>query len=193
MVKRQAELFTDNSPPLPDGFVYRANLVTESEERHLVGFVQKLPFKEFEYQGFIGKRRVVSFGWRYDFNVRELRKTHELPVELQELRAQAANFSGSDAKHWQQALVTEYQPGAAIGWHRDRPEFGEVIGVSLLSSCTFRFRRRRGPGWERASLIVEPRSVYLLSGAAREAWQHSIPGMEELRYSITFRRLAGPK
>jgi alkylated DNA repair dioxygenase AlkB len=193
MAKRQADLFKDNLPPQPDGFIYRANLITESEERDLVSFVKTLPFKEFQYQGFIGKRRVVSFGWRYDFNVRELQPAQELPVELQELRERAARFSGGDWKDWRQALITEYQPGSTIGWHKDRPEFGDVIGVSLLSPCTFRFRRRRGPGWERTSLIVEPRSAYLLSGAAREAWQHSIPAVDRLRYSITFRKLAVAK
>jgi alkylated DNA repair dioxygenase AlkB len=87
----------------------------------------------------------------------------------------------------QQALVTEYDVGAAIGWHRDKPMFGQVIGVSLLSSCRFRLRRKVGSGWERAALIAEPRSAYLLSGPSRTEWEHSIPAVDALRYSITFR------
>ena len=86
-------------------------------------------------------------------------------------------------------MVTEYEPGAPIGWHRDRPQFEDVIGISLASPCTFRFRRKKGAGWERASFIAEPRSAYLLRGPARTEWQHSIPPVEALRYSITFRTL----
>jgi alkylated DNA repair dioxygenase AlkB len=85
------------------------------------------------------------------------------------------------------ALVTEYSPGAAIGWHKDKAEFDQVVGVSLLAPCRFRFRRKRGSEWERAAVTLLPRSVYLLDGAARSEWEHSIPGVEELRYSITFR------
>ncbi len=89
------------------------------------------------------------------------------------------------------ALITEYGPGAAIGWHRDKGVFSDVIGVSLLSPCTFRLRRRVGSSWERYSLIAEPRSAYLLRGEARTAWEHSIPAVETLRYSVTFRSLRG--
>ena len=86
-------------------------------------------------------------------------------------------------------LVTEYSAGAAIGWHRDKQEFGEIIGVSLLSPCTFRLRRAKGKGWERVNLTAEPRSAYLMSGPSRSEWEHSIPPVDALRYSITFRNL----
>ena len=83
------------------------------------------------------------------------------------------------------ALVTEYRPGTAIGWHRDRPHYDDVIGISLVSPCTFRMRRKHGTGWERASLHFAPRSIYLMRGPSREDWEHSIPAVEELRYSVT--------
>ena len=86
-------------------------------------------------------------------------------------------------------MVTEYAPGAAIGWHKDRSVFGDVLGVSLVSPCRFRLRCKAGSTWDRSSLIVEPRSVYLLSGPARAQWEHSIPAVEALRYSVTFRNL----
>src|SRR5262245_18743892 len=92
----------------------------------------------------------------------------------------------------QQVLVTEYRAGAAIGWHKDRSVFGDVIGLSFLSPCTFRFRRKAGPKWDRASLTIEPRSIYLLRGPSRHAWEHSIPAVEALRYSLTFRNVLGP-
>jgi alkylated DNA repair dioxygenase AlkB len=134
---------------------------------------------------------VVSFGLHYDPNESTVRTTAEIPGFLLPLRQKAADFAGLAPAELQQALVTEYIPGAAIGWHRDRPAYRDVIGVSLSSSCRFRLRRKRGNSWERASLIVAPRSVYLLRGPARTEWQHSIPPAERLRYSVTFRSMRG--
>ena len=91
------------------------------------------------------------------------------------------------------ALLIEYAPGAGIGWHRDRPEFGDVIGISLLAPARLRFRRKVGTKWERTALTAEPRSAYLLRGPARTEWEHSIPPMETLRYSITLRTLKAPQ
>jgi alkylated DNA repair dioxygenase AlkB len=130
---------------------------------------------------------VVSYGWQYDFNQRTLRKAEDLPPWLLSLREKAAGFAGIEPTQLQQALVMEYDTGAAIGWHRDKAVFGDVIGISLLSSARFRLRRKVGTSWERASLMVEPRSAYLLRGPSRTEWEHSIPAVDALRYSITFR------
>jgi alkylated DNA repair dioxygenase AlkB len=177
----------DAAPALPPGFSYQADLMSVAEEARLIEKLQDLPFREFEFQGFVGKRRVVSFGWKYDFNTHELQKADDLPAFLRPLREQAAAFAGMEAGQFQQALITEYRPGAAIGWHRDRAVFGEVIGVSLLAPCVFRLRRKTGTTWQRASTVAEPRSVYLLEGPARGEWEHSIPAVAQLRYSVTFR------
>ena len=182
----QLSLF-ELQPGLPDGFRYRPDLLEEEEERALVAEIERLPFKEFEFHGFSGKRRVVSFGWRYDFGEAKLRQTDPIPEFFHPVREQAPRFAGLDKGGFEQLLVTEYQPGAAIGWHKDRAIFADVIGVSLLAPCTFRFRKKEGAGWRRASLRLAPRSAYLLSGPARAEWQHSIPGVERLRYSLTFR------
>jgi alkylated DNA repair dioxygenase AlkB len=176
-------------PALPEGFKYEAGLVAAEEERALVAAFADLPFRDFEFQGYVGKRRVVSFGWQYDFNTRELRRTDDMPAFLLPLRDKAAAFAGLAGAALQHVLITEYGPGAAIGWHKDKAVFGEVVGISLLSPCNFRFRRKAGTKWERASLIAEPRSAYLLRGASRTDWEHSIPAVEQLRYSITFRNL----
>ena len=184
----QLNLF-GRSTALPDGFRYAAEVLREEEERALLAGVRALPFREFEFQGFVGKRRVVSFGWRYDFNEHALREADPIPDFLLAVREQAARFAGLEAATLQQALVTEYGAGAAIGWHRDRPVFGDVVGVSLLAPCTFRLRRKVGDGWQRVSLVAEPRSAYLLSGIARSEWEHSIPPVDSARYSITFRSL----
>jgi alkylated DNA repair dioxygenase AlkB len=185
--RRQPDLF-GRSSAFPEGFRYLASFLTDAEESELVEAFAALEFQEFEFHGFRGKRRVVSFGWRYDFNEGGLKKTTKLPSFLFPVREKAAAFAGFDATELEQALITEYAPGAAIGWHRDRSVFGEVIGISLLAPCIFRLRRKEGNGWRRASMVIAPRSVYLLSGAARAEWEHSIPPVTQLRYSITLRR-----
>jgi alkylated DNA repair dioxygenase AlkB len=177
----------DPKSAVPDGFRYHADLLDEEEERALVGEIARLPFRAFEFHGFEGKRRVVSFGWRYDFNEARLIEAPPVPEFVRPVRDKAARFAGLDSRMLEQLLVTEYEPGAAIGWHIDRAMFGDVLGVSLLSSCTFRFRKKAGARWERASLRLEPRSAYLLRGPARTDWEHSIPGVQDLRYSLTFR------
>src|SRR5512140_500359 len=131
-------------PILPAGFKYRPDVISADEECELVARFGSLPFKEFEFHGFVGKRRVVSFGWRYDFNHGGLQKTEEIPAFLLPLRERAADFAGLPPETFQQVLLTEYRPGASIGWHRDRSVFGEVIGFSLGCPCTFRMRRKAG-------------------------------------------------
>jgi alkylated DNA repair dioxygenase AlkB len=172
---------------LPEGFEYRLDFISAAEEAALVKTLRDLPFREFEFHGFLGKRRVLSFGWRYDFGGGGLTDAEPVPGFLLPLRERAAAFAGLPPAALQQVLLTEYQPGAPIGWHRDRSVFGDVVGVSLLSACTFRFRRKQGAKWQRATLSLAPRSAYLLRGAARREWEHSIPAVESLRYSITFR------
>lgn len=179
--------FLEAKPALPEGFKYQQDLLSPAEEQMLLEQVRALPLKEFQFQGYVAKRRVVSYGWQYDFNHRQLRQAEDIPPFLLSLRETAAQFAGMPPAQLQQVLVLEYDAGAGIGWHRDKAVFGEVIGISLLSSCRFRLRRKVGTTWERASIIAQPRSAYLLSGAARTEWEHSIPEVEALRYSITFR------
>jgi alkylated DNA repair dioxygenase AlkB len=174
---------------LAEGFRYAPALITPEAERTLLEQVRALPFREFEFQGYTGKRRVVSFGWHYDFNERRLRPADDMPAFLVALREHAARFADMPAERLQHVLVTEYGPGAGIGWHRDKEVFGEVIGISLLTPCVFRLRRKAGDRWDRVSVTAEPRSAYLLSGEARTVWEHSIPPVEALRFSITFRNL----
>jgi alkylated DNA repair dioxygenase AlkB len=153
--------------------------------------MEKLHFKPFEFQGFTGKRLIVSYGWRYDFNGGGLQQTDDMPDFLLAVRDKAAVFADLHPSRLQQVLLTKYPPGAGIGWHKDRSVFGQVVGIYLLSSCVFRFRKPAGKKWERTSLTAEPRSAYLLDGASRTEWEHSIPAVETLRYSITFRNLRG--
>ena len=134
-------------------------------------------------------RRTISFGTYYDFADQKLKQTNEIPPFLLPLRATVAEFAGISSVELAQVLITEYSPGAGIGWHRDRPVFGDVVGVSFLSECRFRFRRQAGEKWERAEQKLEARSIYLMRGQARTVWEHSIPPGDQLRYSVTFRTL----
>ena len=173
----------------PEGFRYERDLITESEENDLLVEIRKLPFREFDFHGYKGKRRVVSFGWKYDFSDRRLHKVDDMPSFLLQVRERAARFADIEPANLQHAPVTEYSTGAGIGWHRDKAVFGDVIGISLVAPCTFRLRRKSGTKWERVNLVAEPRSAYLLRGASRTEWEHSIPEVDSLRYSITFRNL----
>jgi alkylated DNA repair dioxygenase AlkB len=147
------------------------------DECVVVAEIERLLFKELEFQGFAARRRVVSLGWQYDSTQASLRKAAVIPEFFRPVRQKAARFAGLDDCTLEHLLVTEYEPAAPIGWHRDRAIFGDVIGISLLSPCTFRFRRSSGSGWERASLRLAPRCTYLLRGPARSNWEHSIPGV----------------
>jgi alkylated DNA repair dioxygenase AlkB len=185
---KQGDLF-GIAPALPDGMRYATDVLTTEEEKTLLDMLPTLPFKEFEFHGFLGKRRVVSFGWHYDFNGDGLRQAGDLPDFLLLVRERAARFAGLAPAALEHALLLDYPPGAAIGWHKDRPAFGDVIGISLLAPCLFRMRRKVGSTWERRSFTAEPRSAYLLRGPARNEWEHSIPPVNTRRYSVTFRTL----
>jgi alkylated DNA repair dioxygenase AlkB len=185
----QDDLFGDPPPNLPEGFRYQRDALPREMQDELLREISKLPFKPFDFHGFEGKRRVVSFGWKYDFDAAALRSADDIPSFLLPLRELAAEFADLASHRFQQVLVSEYDVGAPIGWHRDKAVFGIVVGVSLLASCTFRLRRKVGLKWERVSITVEPGSIYLLSGTARTVWEHSIPPVDRLRYSITFREL----
>ena len=174
----------------PEGLVYVPGFLGGDEEQALAGRIAQLPLKPFEFHGFTGNRRTVSFGLHYAFDGSGLREAEPIPDWLHPLRARAAGLAGRGSEEFVHALVIEYAPGAGIGWHRDRPVFGDVVGISLLAPAPLRFRRKAGSKWQRFTLTAEPRSAYLLRGAARHEWEHSIPQLDTLRYSVTLRTLA---
>jgi DNA oxidative demethylase len=174
----------------PPGLEFREEFVSVAEEEALLAEAEQLPFKPFEFHGWSGNRETVSFGWRYDFNQARVERAPPIPDFLLPLRERAAAFAGLEASALQQALVIRYDVGAGIGWHRDRPVFDRVFGLSLLSPCVLRFRRRRPGGFDRFSLDAPPRSAYLLTGEIRHEWEHSIAPVAVKRFSITFRSVA---
>lgn len=182
-----ADLF--DTPVLP-GLRYSEALITPDEERALIAGIAQIALEPFRFQGWLGKRMTASFGWRYDFDRAQFGPTDPIPAFLLPLRARAAAFAGLPAEALVQLLLTRYDPGAGIGWHRDRPVFEHVVGISLGVPATLRFRQRSGERFVRATQHLQPRSVYHLSGAARHAWEHSIAALDATRWSITLRSLS---
>lgn len=174
----------------PEGFRYEENFITDDEERGLLDALGFLDLKPFEFHGHIGNRRVTSFGLKYNFSRRAVETASDSPPFLADLLPRVASFARYEPDAFRQVGVNEYRAGAGIGWHKDKPEFGVVVGLSLGASATMRFRKPQGKTWERVSHEVQPRSIYILAGEARTAWEHSIPEVSDLRYSITFRTLA---
>jgi alkylated DNA repair dioxygenase AlkB len=182
----QGDLFAD---PDPAGFRYQPDLIDTEEAAELAAKLADLSFVPFDFHGYLANRRVVGFGLSYDYGRRDVVEAAPIPAWLHPLRAKVAAFAGSAPEAFAQVLINEYQPGAGVGWHRDKPHFDEIVAVSLLSTCPLRFRRKAGEDWNRWTTTVEPRSAYLLSGPARRDWEHSVPPVAEHRYSITFRTL----
>lgn len=189
MVARAAQADLFDAPILP-GLGYRDDIITSAEERALIARIDAAELSPFRFQQWTGKRLTHSYGWSYDFATGAFTPTDPIPAWLEPLRVRAARFAGLDPADLVQALLIRYDPGAGIGWHRDRPVFEHVIGVSLGAPAAMRFRRRASGKFERATAPLAPRSIYHLSGEARHGWEHSIAPMEEPRWSITFRSLS---
>lgn len=174
----------------PEGLVYRPDFVTGSEEATLLGEIESYPFHEVRMRGQVARRTVIHFGWDYDYDGWKIHPTTPPSPALRALADRAAAEAQVAPESFEQFLVARYPPGATIGWHRDAPMFGSpVLGISLAGRCTMKFRRKSGDGFDEYRLSLEPRSLYILGGAARTQWQHSIPATKELRYSISVRTL----
>ena len=176
--------------PLIAGLRYAEDMIGADEERVLVSELTAADLSPFRFHGWLGNRKTQSFGWRYDFEDASFAPTEPIPDWLQPLREMAAAFAGLQPGDFVHVLLARYDPGAGIGWHRDRDVFEKVVGVSLGAPATLRFRRRTPSGFQRANLEVMPRSAYLLAGEARHDWEHSISPGQSLRFSITFRTLS---
>ena len=184
----QQELFVA-APPLPDGLAYATDFLSRAEEAQLLERVRGLPFKQAQYKEWSARRQIVSFGGSYDFSSNELTPAPAIPYFLYPLRAALAAWAGIPAIRIEHAMIAEYQPGAPLGWHRDVPQFDEVMGVSLLGHARLRFRPWPPQPGQRTTfaLDLEPRSAYVLRRAARWEWQHAVSPTKELRYAVTFR------
>lgn len=180
----QADLF---ATPIVPGLAQAPGFLTAEEEAELIAKIDAAAPTPFRFQGWTGKRLTRSYGWSYDFETGVFSLAEPIPDWLQIVKARAEQFAGLESGEIVQALIIRYDPGASIGWHKDRPVFDHVIGISLGAAATLRLRRRRGSQFERASAPLAPSSVYHLSGEVRHGWEHSITALDETRWSITFR------
>jgi alkylated DNA repair dioxygenase AlkB len=187
---REPNLFGERDASTPQGLRYWPQFVDEEEEHALIHSFHSLPLAPFQFGAFEGKRRVVSFGFRYDFSDQRLHEAAPIPEFIKPFAARAEEFAGLVPGVIRHVLFTEYETGAGIGWHRDKASFGVVLGISLGSACPFRFRRKQGQVWQRYTLEAAARSIYLMDGESRSTWEHSIAPVVEPRWSITFRTMA---
>src|SRR5437868_4945668 len=189
-MRAQEDLFGGAPCVLPPGMRYETGFLSPQEEGRWIAFAQTLPLKEMIYKGYTARRRVVSFGGKYDYEHNQLEEGPPIPGELGPLRSRVAQWLGAHPDDFTQVLVAEYREGTPLGWHRDVPDFEDVVGVSLLSEAVMRFRPWPPDAPKQADILkvtVAPRSIYLLRGPARWEWQHSVAPTPTLRYSITFR------
>lgn len=191
---RQSDLFGETSA-LPPGFCYRAEFIAAAQEASLLDVIRTLPLEDAKYKQYTARRRTVSYGSQYDFDANEMLPAPAIPAFLDPLRRAVGEWLGVAPERFVHALVSEYRPGAPLGWHRDVPQFEIIVGVSLGGECVMRLRpyRPRGPNRRQdvVSLTLEPRSAYVVRGEARWDWQHSIVATRALRYSITLRTARG--
>jgi alkylated DNA repair dioxygenase AlkB len=183
----QTDLFAE---PLIHGLGYREEFITAAEHGRLVQELERVDLTPFRFHGWLGNRKTKTFGWRYDFDDASFTPAEPIPDWLLPLRSKAAAFAEVGPQEFSHVLLARYDPGAGIGWHRDRPQFERVVGISLGAPAVMRFRQRTDDGFRRAKLALEPRSAYLLSGPSRWDWEHSISPGDSLRFSITFRTMS---
>jgi alkylated DNA repair dioxygenase AlkB len=183
----QTDLF---AAPLIAGLDYREDFISPDEEQALIARLQAMDLAPFRFQGWLGNRKTQSFGWRYDFDDASFSPTEPIPDWLKGIRDKAAALARVAPAEIVHVLTARYDPGAGIGWHKDRSVFEKVVGISLASPAILRFRQRDGSGFRRVNLPVGPRSAYLLSGEARHDWEHRIVPGGDLRFSITLRTLS---
>jgi len=182
----QPDLF---GPPLLPGLNYGEEAITHAEEAELIARIEAEKLAPFQFQQWEGKRLTRSFGWTYDFQTGRFAPGEPIPGWLDSIRARSAQFAGIAPEALEQALLIQYGVGAGIGWHKDRPVFEHVVGISMGAAATMRFRRRSAAGFDRARADLAPRSMYHIDGEARNDWEHSIAAMDRPRWSVTFRSL----
>lgn len=173
----------------PQGWTYDTDFLTALEEDALLAEVRALPFQASQYRQWQARRRIVSFGGHYDFSQRELQPAPPMPAFLEPWRLRVGQWSGIAAADLTQGTIIEYAPGTPLGWHRDVPDFEEIVGMSLLGHARMRFRPYPPEAGQRAVFAIDlaPRSIYVMRDTVRWKWQHAVSPTKELRYAITFR------
>jgi alkylated DNA repair dioxygenase AlkB len=171
---------------IPKGFEYRRDFLSVPEEEELIQAISTLEFHDFKFQGYLAKRKIISYGYHYSFESFKLSRSEPIPDFLSAIRQKAADWIQCGPEDFAEALITQYPAGSSIGWHKDVAPFEKIVGISLRGFCKMKLRNE----FKQTFVVpLEERSAYLLAGEAREKWEHHIPLIKTLRYSITFRTL----
>lgn len=182
----------DISPTLPPGFTYAENFISIEEEKGLVTAIEQLNLQNMQFHQYEAKRKVISFGRGWSFTDQCLKQGNPIPPAFDFLVERIARHLNIPKDSIAQFLITEYPIDSVINWHRDAPPFETIVGVSLLSDCTFKLRPHEKEKQTRAatiSLPVQRRSFYVMTGESKTAWQHCTAPVEKVRYSLTFRTI----
>ncbi len=180
----------DTPRSLPNGLVYKPDFLTRDEEEILLAYIGNLPLFHAPYREYTANRRIMNFGWSFDFRKNRLVPGPELPTFLKPVQYKIAKWLGIEKRRVAEALITEYSKGTQLGWHVDNESFETIVGISLGSWSRIRFRPLRSRNKnDIITLELEPRSAYIMQGQVRWEWQHSVMPVPDLRYSITFRTL----
>lgn len=195
---KQASLFEEATSVAPAiaGLSYIPHYIDESTEASLLEIIDSQPWMHDL------KRRVQHYGWRYDYKARNVSsdlRIGELPDWLQSYAVRLQQ-GGLFTETPDQVIINEYQPGQGISAHIDcMPCFADTIAsLSLGSPCVMDFTHSETG--EKSSLLLEPRSLLVLTGDARYVWQHAIAGRKKDRHngqiiqrtrrvSLTFRKV----
>jgi alkylated DNA repair dioxygenase AlkB len=190
----QASLFDHEETSFPPGMRFEPEWLGAAEEGALIETIRALDLREARYKQYTARRRVASFGGKFDYDNNRLLPAPPIPPAFEPLRERVARWLGVEPGLFSQMLVAEYAPGTPLGWHRDVPDFESIVGVSLLGEGEMRFRPYPPPAGRSdatRSLLLPPRSAYVLEGPARWQWQHAIVPTKVLRYSISLRTARG--
>ena len=190
----QASLFDTEETAFPPGMRFETDWLGADEEAALIEAIGALELREARYKQYTARRRVASFGGKFDYDNNRLLPAPPIPPAFEPLRQRVARWLGVAPELFSQMLVAEYAPGTPLGWHRDVPDFESIVGVSLRGEGEMRFRPyppESARAADMRSLVLPPRSAYVLEGPARWQWQHSIVPTQVLRYSISLRTARG--
>ena len=191
---QQGFLFAPDALPDLPGLRFVPEFLGAAEERELLKAIESLTLAEAQYKQYTARRRVASFGGTFDYESNKLLPAPPIPDSLAPLRERVAQWLRTDPSRFEHMLVAQYRPGTPLGWHRDVPDFESIVGVSLLGAARMRFRPYPPPpgrSGKTVTLELPPRSLYVLEGAVRWQWQHSIAETAELRYSVSLRTRRG--
>jgi alkylated DNA repair dioxygenase AlkB len=154
--------------------------------------IAAIELRNLNFRGHEEEKKVASFGYDRIFEKRILTKGKQIPKQFEWLLEMMARKTHIGFDRISGFLVTAYPKGSVINWNRDATPFDTIIGVSLLSDCTFKFRPLDQTKQNRKNIISFPvlrKSIYIMRDESRSEWEHSIASVTSQRFSISLRTL----